>query len=182
MYKPYKGDYGKELRTQFETILEDVKGNNVAYKAFLARGGLTIGFYYDNSDENKKECRAAIGFTFKTDHDADKDYIIKQFRVKGYRYGYFWDTMWLFDYWTKRLSKFTKCFNFAEKFYRKAFRMIEEDLNLNENCKYIQDQNKFGVEMHDNNNIYYHVPIENFEDFDLANIPSPKKKNKKKNQ
>ena len=182
MYLQYKGDYDKQLGGEFEAILEDVKEDEVVNKAFLAGGGLGIGFYYDNPSmvADKEECRAVIGFTFKTEHDEDKDYIIKKFRKKEYKYGFFKDTMWLYGTFPIRIPKFIAFVLSPARFYSNAFRILKDDPELREKSKKSQVKNKCGVEMYDEHNIYYHLPVENFEEFDLTNIPAPEPKERKK--
>ena len=131
---------------------------------------------------NREECRAVIGFTFKAENDEDRDHIMKVFRKMDYRYGQFRDTNWVFSSFPIRFPQFIAFALSPLKFYSNAFRFIKGDKEINEKVKESKVKNKCGVEMYDSHNIYYHFPIENFEDFDLINYPAPELKDTKKNK
>ena len=136
-----------------------------------------LGMYYDdpNQVKNKTNMRAVVGFIIKPSNDAQRELIKSQFVKYGYKY--------------MNIDKPTKCL-FAKfdikpprtvaymvspaQFYRQVDEFIWKHKKLRNMMALSTTKNMWGVELYNEECIYFHKPLENFHYFDLTEHEAPK--------
>ena len=182
LYRDYRGPYSKELGNVYQEINKLISRDKIASRCHKKAGSMCIGYFYDDPTQSEaSQLRACCGFVFKPSSSEDRKYLIDEFAKYGYKYTNFGETKCIYSSFPVKFPMFVSYMIAPARFYTTCWKYFGEHPEI---YKAFNDTSvsHCSVEVYTRDSIYFHVPLENYRDFDITPYPAPEPKEASKHK